>query len=188
MALALPILKQYQVRVLPPPVGTGAAAGVFSCTPCLHLGEKTELPTLPNNSTNLPSSTTPTLTTNITSQPITKPTTNNKTNNVTTNNNQQESTDGSWIEAKESGLVWHYRDADPDFGNWQAKELMDHLEDVLSNVPVEVRCWGGGRLFFRACVLVRRGWVLRDVRRQTTKARKHHETNKQNKTNQPNKQ
>lgn len=50
----------------------------------------------------------------------------------------QESTDGSWIEAKESSLVWHYRDADPDFGNWQAKELMDHLEDVLSNMPVEV--------------------------------------------------
>jgi hypothetical protein len=103
----------------------------------------------------------------------------------------QESTDGSWIEAKESGLVWHYRDADPDFGAWQvrrrgaaagplcrarrarprasrslmrphtrpphptptshrqppftphpptpqAKELMDHLEDVLSNLPVEV--------------------------------------------------
>lgn len=31
MALALPILKQYQVRVLPPPVGTGAPAGFF-CT------------------------------------------------------------------------------------------------------------------------------------------------------------
>ncbi|GBF87394.1 trehalose-6-phosphate synthase phosphatase [Raphidocelis subcapitata] len=36
------------------------------------------------------------------------------------------------------GLVWHYRDADPAFGNWQAKELTDHLEDVLSNLPVEV--------------------------------------------------
>ncbi len=31
----------------------------------------------------------------------------------------QESTDGSWIENKESALVWHYGDADPDFGNWQ---------------------------------------------------------------------
>ena len=30
-----------------------------------------------------------------------------------------ESTDGSFIEAKESALVWHYRDADPDFGSWQ---------------------------------------------------------------------
>lgn len=50
----------------------------------------------------------------------------------------QESTDGSTIESKESALVWQFRDADPDFGNWQAKELMDHLEDVLSNKPIEV--------------------------------------------------
>lgn len=47
-----------------------------------------------------------------------------------------ESTDGSYIEAKESALVWHYRDADPDFGTWQAKELLDHLESVLANEPV----------------------------------------------------
>lgn len=31
-----------------------------------------------------------------------------------------ESTDGSYIESKESALVWHYKDADPDFGSWQA--------------------------------------------------------------------
>ncbi|KXZ45849.1 hypothetical protein GPECTOR_50g643 [Gonium pectorale] len=49
-----------------------------------------------------------------------------------------ESTDGSSVEAKESALVWHYRDADPDFGAWQAKELLDHLEGVLSNKPVEL--------------------------------------------------
>ena len=34
--------------------------------------------------------------------------------------------------------VWHYKDADPDLGQWQAKELLDHLEGVLSNEPVEV--------------------------------------------------
>lgn len=58
-----------------------------------------------------------------------------------------ESTDGSFIEAKESALVWHYRDADPDFGSWQAKELLDHLEGVLSNEPIEVMrvwWWRGG--------------------------------------------
>ncbi|KAF8070915.1 TPS5 [Scenedesmus sp. PABB004] len=49
-----------------------------------------------------------------------------------------ECTDGSYIEVKASALVWHYGDADPDFGNWQAKELLDHLEDVLSNKPIEV--------------------------------------------------
>lgn len=50
-----------------------------------------------------------------------------------------ETTDGSAIEAKESALVWHYQYADPDFGSCQAKELLDHLESVLSNEPVSVK-------------------------------------------------
>eukprot|EP00250_Pteridium_aquilinum_P003666 c13976_g1_i1 orf=256-2544(+) len=50
-----------------------------------------------------------------------------------------ESTDGSSIEVKESALVWHYQDADPDFGSWQAKELHDHLESMLTNKPVAVK-------------------------------------------------
>ena len=50
-----------------------------------------------------------------------------------------ESTDGSYIEVKESALVWHYQDADPDFGSWQAKELIDHLESMLANNPVSVK-------------------------------------------------
>ncbi|MCO5552705.1 hypothetical protein L7F22_006222 [Adiantum nelumboides] len=50
-----------------------------------------------------------------------------------------ESTDGSSIEVKESALVWHYQDADPDFGSWQAKELLDHLESMLANKPVAVK-------------------------------------------------
>jgi trehalose 6-phosphate synthase/phosphatase len=49
-----------------------------------------------------------------------------------------EATDGSFIQSKESSFVWHYRDADPDFGAWQAKELIDHLESVLSNDAVDV--------------------------------------------------
>ncbi|ANM60416.1 trehalose phosphate synthase [Arabidopsis thaliana] len=49
-----------------------------------------------------------------------------------------ETTDGSNIEAKESALVWHHQDADPDFGSCQAKELLDHLETVLVNEPVIV--------------------------------------------------
>lgn len=50
-----------------------------------------------------------------------------------------EATDGSSVEIKESALVWHYRDADPDFGSWQAMELLDHLENVLANEPVIVK-------------------------------------------------
>ncbi|CAN1847384.1 Probable alpha,alpha-trehalose-phosphate synthase [UDP-forming] 7 [Linum perenne] len=50
-----------------------------------------------------------------------------------------EATDGSYIEAKESALVWHHRDADPGFGASQAKEMLDHLESVLANEPVSVK-------------------------------------------------
>ena len=48
-----------------------------------------------------------------------------------------ECTDGSYLERKESALVWHYQDTDPDYGSWQAKELLDHLESVLANQPIE---------------------------------------------------
>ncbi|KAI3453383.1 hypothetical protein Pfo_010046 [Paulownia fortunei] len=50
-----------------------------------------------------------------------------------------ETTDGSFIETKESALVWNYQLADPDFGSCQAKELLDHLESVLANEPVSVK-------------------------------------------------
>ncbi|XVF34293.1 hypothetical protein REPUB_Repub18cG0047000 [Reevesia pubescens] len=50
-----------------------------------------------------------------------------------------EATDGSSIENKESAMVWHHQEADPDFGLFQAKELHDHLENVLANEPVVVK-------------------------------------------------
>jgi trehalose 6-phosphate synthase/phosphatase len=50
-----------------------------------------------------------------------------------------EATDGSYIETKESALVWHHQDADPYFGSCQAMELLDHLENVLANEPVVVK-------------------------------------------------
>ncbi|KAH9610036.1 hypothetical protein KSS87_016786 [Heliosperma pusillum] len=50
-----------------------------------------------------------------------------------------EATDGSFIEQKETALVWHYQDSDLDFGVTQSKELLDHLENVLANEPVDVK-------------------------------------------------
>eukprot|EP00004_Rigifila_ramosa_P013609 TRINITY_DN3030_c0_g1_i3.p1 TRINITY_DN3030_c0_g1~~TRINITY_DN3030_c0_g1_i3.p1 ORF type:complete len:687 (-),score=150.04 TRINITY_DN3030_c0_g1_i3:22-2082(-) len=47
-------------------------------------------------------------------------------------------TDGSQLEAKESALVWRYRDCDPDFGAMQAKQLFDHLQNVLAHFDVQV--------------------------------------------------
>ncbi|KAF6157346.1 hypothetical protein GIB67_004284 [Kingdonia uniflora] len=50
-----------------------------------------------------------------------------------------ERTDGSYIETKETALVWHHRNAESDFGSCQAKEMLDHLENVLANEPVVVK-------------------------------------------------
>lgn len=42
-----------------------------------------------------------------------------------------ERTDGSFIEEKGSSIVFQYREADPDYGSLQAKELCSHLEILL---------------------------------------------------------
>jgi trehalose-6-phosphatase len=49
-----------------------------------------------------------------------------------------EKTDGAFIEEKESMIVWNYRDTDPEFGNWQAKEMTSHLEHVFCHLPIEI--------------------------------------------------
>jgi trehalose 6-phosphate synthase/phosphatase len=47
-------------------------------------------------------------------------------------------TQGTFIENKGSALVWQYRDADPDFGETQARELVSALEDLLRKYSVSV--------------------------------------------------
>lgn len=42
-------------------------------------------------------------------------------------------TPGSFIEEKDYSLVWHYRMADPEFGEWLANELVSTLEQMLSD-------------------------------------------------------
>ncbi|CAN8075795.1 unnamed protein product [Agarophyton chilense] len=49
-----------------------------------------------------------------------------------------ERTDGSYIEEKSAGLVWHYLAADPEFGNWQSKEMHDHVEVLTAPFDVQV--------------------------------------------------
>jgi trehalose 6-phosphate synthase/phosphatase len=47
-------------------------------------------------------------------------------------------THGSYIEETEMKVLWQYRDADPEFGHLQAKEIEDHLAGVLRNFPVDI--------------------------------------------------
>jgi trehalose 6-phosphate synthase/phosphatase len=43
------------------------------------------------------------------------------------------------VEEKSTGLVWHYRRADPEFGEWKARELVAELSSVAANEPVAIR-------------------------------------------------
>ena len=47
-------------------------------------------------------------------------------------------TPGSLIEVKAAALAWHYRMADQEIGARRANELRLHLNQLLSNQPVEI--------------------------------------------------
>ena len=61
-------------------------------------------------------------------------------------------TPGSLIEEKEFALVWHYRMADPEFGEWLANELVSNLEQMLADT--ELRASRGNKI-----VEVKPGWA-----------------------------
>jgi trehalose 6-phosphate synthase/phosphatase len=46
-------------------------------------------------------------------------------------------TPGSFIEEKAFSLVWHYRMADPEFGEWLANDLVANLDHMLAESPVK---------------------------------------------------
>ncbi len=48
------------------------------------------------------------------------------------------STPGTHVEQKRSAVVWHYRAADPEFGQWKAVELIGHLKEAIANVPAAI--------------------------------------------------
>ena len=47
-------------------------------------------------------------------------------------------TPGARIEEKSSALVWHFREADTEIGEWQALDLTTHLENTFESSPVEI--------------------------------------------------
>ncbi|MGN6368522.1 MAG: bifunctional alpha,alpha-trehalose-phosphate synthase (UDP-forming)/trehalose-phosphatase [Phycisphaerae bacterium] len=57
-------------------------------------------------------------------------------------------TPGSWVEEKEASLVWHFRNADTEFGLIQARQLVAELSNMTSNLPVVVR---RGKMIVEVC-------------------------------------
>ncbi|MFT5107591.1 MAG: trehalose 6-phosphate synthase/phosphatase [Verrucomicrobiales bacterium] len=70
-----------------------------------------------------------------------------------------DSTPGSHIEEKLSSLVWHYRNADPEFGLWQARGLLSEITDVTANLPVAVH--HGKKIVEVASQLVNKGQAVK---------------------------
>ena len=63
-------------------------------------------------------------------------------------------TPGSFVEEKQFALVWHYRLAEPEFGEWLANELVAMLENLLAQT--ELRAYRG-----RKVVEVKPLWVTK---------------------------
>ena len=51
----------------------------------------------------------------------------------------EQTTPGSMIEEKPSSIVWHYRRADEEFGEWKANRLTQELTALAANQPIKVR-------------------------------------------------
>lgn len=47
-------------------------------------------------------------------------------------------TPGSFVELKQINVAWHYRNSDPEYGNFQARELTHELQAVACKFPVEI--------------------------------------------------
>jgi trehalose 6-phosphate synthase/phosphatase len=67
-------------------------------------------------------------------------------------------TPGSFIEEKTSSVVWHYRNADPEFGTWKAHQLVAELYEMLSNLPVEIH--HGKKIVEVGSIQINKGSVL----------------------------
>jgi len=50
----------------------------------------------------------------------------------------EDRTPGSFVEVKTINLTWHYRNADPDFGQFQARELIAQLHSVANKYPLDI--------------------------------------------------
>jgi trehalose 6-phosphate synthase/phosphatase len=44
---------------------------------------------------------------------------------------------GTLVERKPAGIAWHYREAEPDYGAWRAREVLTSLRDMLAGAPAE---------------------------------------------------
>jgi trehalose 6-phosphate synthase/phosphatase len=72
-------------------------------------------------------------------------------------------TPGSFVEEKKYALVWHYRMAHPEFGEWLANELVSMLEAMLAET--ELRAFRGEKIVEVKPVWANKGEAIERLRR-----------------------
>lgn len=45
---------------------------------------------------------------------------------------------GAYVERKSCSVAWHYREAEPEYGAWRARELLNDLHQHLEGTPAEI--------------------------------------------------
>jgi trehalose 6-phosphate synthase/phosphatase len=68
---------------------------------------------------------------------------------------------GSRIETKEFSLVWHYRNAEPEFGEWLATEVVAMLESMLGET--ELRAYRGNKIVEVKPMWANKGELTKDL-------------------------
>mmetsp|Transcript_20891 Transcript_20891/g.32297 ORF Transcript_20891/g.32297 Transcript_20891/m.32297 type:complete len:86 (+) Transcript_20891:3542-3799(+) len=50
----------------------------------------------------------------------------------------QEKTEGSFIEVKESCIIWNFSNTELEYGQMQAHELKQHIGNCFEHLPIEI--------------------------------------------------
>src|SRR5579862_5671885 len=77
-------------------------------------------------------------------------------------------TPGSFVEEKKYALVWHYRMAEPEFGEWLANELVSMLEAMLAET--ELRAFRGEKIVEVKPVWANKGEAIERLLRHSPRA------------------
>lgn len=73
-----------------------------------------------------------------------------------------ERTPGSFVERKSASLTWHYRQCDPEFGSWQAKQCQSLLENTISG-KMSVEILAGKKNLEVRPISINKGQTLRRI-------------------------
>jgi trehalose 6-phosphate synthase/phosphatase len=74
-----------------------------------------------------------------------------------------ERTSGSTIEEKKSSITWHYRNSDPDYGIFQAKECQAHLDNLVADQQLAVEVLVGKKNLEVRPLAVNKGEIVKRI-------------------------